>query len=150
MINALLLGIVAGSRSMTPLAAVTDAARHGALARDNPLTALLAHPIVALGLKAMAAGELVGDKLPSAPDRIIAPGIAARLVSGAIAGAAIAPRGQRGLAAFLAALTAVGAAHLTFDARIRAMRRYGQTSTGLVEDALVLAATRWIMARAAR
>jgi hypothetical protein len=46
-----------------------------------------------------------GDKLPFSPDRIIAPGIAARVVSGALAGAALAPIHRRSNAAVLRLLT---------------------------------------------
>jgi hypothetical protein len=86
----------------------------------------LAHPLVEAWLKLMAAGELANYKLPSAPDRIVPAGMLARVLSSAVAGALV-------------------SSYLTFDARIAAIRRHGQTATGLVEDALVLAATRRIM-----
>jgi len=45
---------------------------------------------------ALAAAELLGDKMRSAPDRTITPGILARIATGAIAGMAVAPlREQR-------------------------------------------------------
>ncbi|MEK5756921.1 hypothetical protein, partial [Acinetobacter variabilis] len=78
------------------------------------------------------------DKLDDAPDRIVPAGMLARIVTGAIAGAALAPREQRGLAAVLGAGAAVGAAYLTFNLRVRAMKRYGQKTTGAVEDAITL------------
>ena len=68
---------------------------------------------------------------------------------GAIAGAALAPRRQRALAGALGAAGAVGAAYLSFDARIRSMQRFGQVSTGVVEDAIMLAATLAIVGGAA-
>lgn len=145
MIRSLLIGAVAGARSMTPLAAVSLAARRGRLPDDNEARHLLAHPAVVAGTLAIAAGELAGDKMASAPDRIIAPGIAARLVTGAVAGAALAPRGQRYLAGALGALAAVAASYVTFDLRMRALRRFGQTPTGLVEDALTAGAALWIV-----
>ena len=137
MIRSLLMAAVAGQRSMTPLAVIALAARHGTLP-DNGAVRFLAHPLVATGALALAAGEMLGDKLPSAPDRIIAPGLAARVVTGAIAGAALARRGERRDAAVLGAAVAVVAAYLGFGARVRAMRRFGQLSTGLVEDAVTL------------
>ncbi|WP_338663468.1 DUF4126 family protein [Pararoseomonas sp. SCSIO 73927] len=150
MFRSLLIGIPGGMRSMTPLAAVTLAARRGALPRDNGAPSILSHPWASWGAVALAVGELIGDKLPSAPDRIIAPGIAARMVTGAVAGMALAPRERRGFAAFLGAATAVAASYITFDARIRSMRHHGQVSTGLMEDAMVLAATLWIVRGARR
>jgi uncharacterized membrane protein len=146
MLHAFLLGLVAGARSLTPLAAVSDAARRGLLP-DSTASRLIASPIAAGGLKLLAAGELAGDKLPSAPDRIVPAGMAARMIAGALVGAAVSPRGQRGPAAVVAMTAAAASAYLTFGLRIAAMRRYGQTTTGVIEDAAVLAATGAIMRR---
>ena len=110
--------------------------------------ALLGHPAVSTGLSALAVAEAMGDKLPFAPDRIVIPGIAARIVTGALAGAALAPREQRKVAAVLAAGAAVAASYWTFRLRVRAMRRYGQARTGVVEDALVLAASQYLVSGA--
>ena len=145
MIRSFLIGAVAGMRAMTPLAAVAESARDGALPDHNGAPGLLAHPLVSAVTKALAAGELAGDKMPSAPDRIIAPGIAARVVTGAMAGAALAPREQRIPAAMLGIAGAVGGAYVSFHVRMWAIRRFGQVPTGLVEDAAMLAATRWIV-----
>ena len=150
MINSVLIGLVAGARAMTPLAAVSDAAHRGALPVDNGAPSWLGHSLVAAGSKAMAAAELGGDKLRSAPDRTVAAGIAARLVSGGLAGAALAPRGRAGVGAVLGAAAAVGAAYLTFGMRMRAIRYFGQTKTGLIEDALTVGAARWVIRRSGR
>lgn len=145
MFRSLLLGAIAGSRSMTPLAAVSDAAHKRTLPANHGGPRILANPLVAAGTKALAAGELAGDKMESAPDRIVAPGMAARVITGAIAGASIAPRNQRTIAALLGVAGAVGAAYATFNLRMRAMKRFGQKPTGLAEDALVLGATHLVM-----
>lgn len=150
LLNSFLIGLTAGARALTPLAAVSEAARRDALPARGGAVRWLGHPATAAGTKLLAAGELWGDKLRSAPDRIVPAGIAARLVTGAIAGAALAPRRQWVLGAVLGASAAVGAAYLTFGARMRAMRRFGQTPTGLVEDALTLAAAQGVVASAAR
>jgi len=97
MLHALLIGLSAGARSMTPLAVVADAARCGTLPADNGAPSWLGHPLVSGAAKTLAAGEIWGDKLRSAPDRIVLAGIAARLVTGGIAGMALAPR-RRALA----------------------------------------------------
>ena len=119
-------------------AGVAGAARRGGLPDDALARGLLAHPAVALGTVALAAGEMIGDKLASAPDRIILPGLVARSVTAAFAGAVLAPKEQRKAAAALAAAAAVGASFLGFGLRVAAMRRFGQASTGFVEDAVVL------------
>lgn len=148
MLRSFLIGLVAGSRSMTPLAAVSEAARRGTLPPGSGAPGWLGHPVVAAGSKALAAGELFGDKMKSAPDRIVLAGIAARIVTGGIAGAALAPRRQAVLGGALGAAAAVAAAYLTFGLRMRALRRFGQTPTGLVEDALTVGAARAVLAGA--
>lgn len=144
MLRSILIGLSAGSRSMTPLAAVSEAAHSGRLPSDNGAPSWLGSGWMAAGSKALAAGELWGDKLPSAPDRIVLAGILARLVTGGLAGAALAPRRQRVLGATLGAGAAVAAAYVTFHARMKAIKRFGQTPSGLVEDALTVGAARLV------
>jgi uncharacterized membrane protein len=150
MIPSLLIGLTAGARALTPLATVSDALRRGALPKDNGAPAWLGSPVVAAGAATLAAGELWGDKLKSAPDRIVLAGIAARLVSGGLAGAALAPRKRALTGAVLGAGAAVAAAYLTFALRDRAIGRFGQTPTGLVEDALTIGAAQLVIRGAAR
>ena len=140
MLRPILLGLVAGMRSITPLAVVSDAARRGRLPRGNGAPTLLADPRVCAGVTALAVGELLGDKLPSAPDRIVPAGLLARLITAAVSGAALAPRRRRVEAAALAAGAATGFAFLSWHVRMAALRRWGQTPTGLVEDALSVSA----------
>ena len=144
MIRSFLIGLSAGARAMTPLATVSEAARGGHLATDNGAPSWLGHPLVAAGSKALAAGELWGDKLKSAPDRIVLAGIVARVLSGGLAGAALAPKRQRYLGAALGAGAAVAASYVTFNLRMAALRRYGQTPTGLIEDALTVGAAQLV------
>jgi len=145
MIRSFLIGLVAGSRAMTPLAAVSDAAHRGALPGAGEAPAWLCHPAVAAATKALAAGELLGDKLHAAPDRTVPAGIAARIVSGGLAGAALAPRRHAILGGVLGATAAVGAAYVTFHLRMLAMRRYGQAQTGVIEDALTVGAAQAVL-----
>jgi len=148
MIRSILIGAVAGARSLTPLAAVSRAARLRKLPAGSGAPVALGKTLAASGAMALALGELAGDKMKSAPDRIVVPGLAARLATGAIAGAALAPRRQRVLAGALGAASAVAASYLTFNLRMKALRRFGQTRSGLVEDALVAGATALIVGTA--
>lgn len=138
MLRSLLIGLVAGQRAMTPLALVAGAARRDRLPEDAPGRALIAHPLVATGAVTLAAAEMAGDKMRTAPDRIVLPGLVARTATAAFAGAALAPAEQRKTAAVLAAATAIAASYVGWTLRVRAMRRFGQSKTGFVEDALVL------------
>ena len=138
MIRPILIGMVAGQRAMTPLSLLAGAARRGELARDVPGARLLANPLVASGAVALAAAEMAGDKMPSAPDRIVLIGLAARSATAAFAGSVLAPAGQRRMGAAVAMAAAVASSYVGWTLRMRAMRRFGQTRTGFVEDAIVL------------
>jgi len=138
MLASFLMGLVGGQRALTPLATVSVAAARGRLPAGNGAPGLIAHPLVAAATVALAAAELAGDKMKTAPDRIVPIGLTARFITSAIAGAALAPRRQRWLAAALGGTTAVIASYPGWRARIATMPRYGQTPTGLVEDAIVI------------
>jgi uncharacterized membrane protein len=140
MIRSILMGIVAGARSMTPLAMVANAARKGQLPPDNGAPRFLSHPLVSLGTTALAVYELVGDKQQTAPDRIIWPAVVIRSLNAGFAGMALAPRRHRFAAAALTGATAVIASYATFALRMQAMQDHDQASTGFVEDAIVLSA----------
>ena len=139
MLASFLMGLAGGQRAMTPLATVAIAAARGELPDDNGAPPLLAHPLVAAGALALAVGEIAGDKMKTAPDRIVAVGLAARFVTSAIAGAALVPRRDRWLGAAVGGMTAVIASYRGWRARMAAMEHYGQTRTGFIEDAAVLA-----------
>ena len=133
-----LIGVVASARSMTPMAALATARLAG---RATPgQLVLLDQPLFKFGALAMGVGELLGDKMKSAPDRTVFLGLLARVMSAGIAGAALAPRGRERAGAALAVTTAVPLAYLTLAGRKRGMARIGQTRSGLIEDALVVAA----------
>jgi uncharacterized membrane protein len=139
MLASFLMGLAGGQRAMTPLATVAIAAARGELPSDNGAPKLLAHPVVAAGALALAIGEMAGDKQKTAPNRIVPIGLAARFVTSAIAGASLAPRRQRWLGAAVGGVTAAVASYPGWRARMAAMSRYGQTPTGFVEDAAVVA-----------
>lgn len=138
MIKSILMGLVGGQRAFTPLATVAMAAWRGELAPDNGAPRLLGHPAVATTAVALAAAEMAGDKLHSAPDRVVPAGLAARIATSAIAGAALAPRRQRWVAAAAGVTAAAIASHVGWRARLKAMETQGQAATGFIEDAAVL------------
>jgi uncharacterized membrane protein len=138
LIRPLLIGCATGLRSMSPLAVVS------ALRRRPDTPAILDNKGVTAALIGLALLEAAGDKLPVAPDRIAPLGIAARALTGGAAGAALAPRRQRVAAVALGAAGAVAAGYLSFHLRQRAMRRFGQISTGLVEDTIAGGAALWL------
>jgi len=139
MLASFLMGLVGGQRAMTPLAAAAIvAARSRRGTDDGRLGAVTRHPLVAAGAVTLALGEMAADKKKDAPDRIVPVGLAARFVTSAVAGAALAPRRQRLLGAAVGGVTAVAASYPGWRIRVAAIPRYGQTITGLVEDAAVV------------
>jgi uncharacterized membrane protein len=133
---------------MTPMASLATARLAG---QNMPgRLYLLDHPIFKLGAMAMGVAELFGDKMKTAPDRTVFLGLLARVMSAGIAGAALAPRGQEKAGAAIAVATAVPLAYATLAGRKRAMTAIGQTPSGLIEDALIVAAGAAIVAWAAR
>jgi uncharacterized membrane protein len=143
-----LIGAVASARSMTPMASIAAARLLG---HSTPgRLVLLNRPLFKLGALAMGVGELFGDKMKSAPDRTAFLGLLARAMSAGIAGAALAPRGREQAGAITAIATAIPLAYLTLAGRERAMARMGQTRSGLIEDALIVAAGALIVALSVR
>lgn len=133
-----LIGAVASARSMTPMASLAAARLLGY--RTPGRLALLDRPLFKYGALAMGVGELFGDKMKTAPDRTVFLGLLARVMSAGIAGAALAPKGREQAGALTAVATAVPLAYATLAGRKRAMARIGQTRSGLIEDALIVAA----------
>ena len=133
-----LIGAVASARSMTPMASIAAARLLGH--RTPGRLVLLDRPVIRFGALALGVGELFGDKMKRAPDRTVFMGLLARVISAGIAGAALAPRGRGQAGAITAVATAVPLAYLSLAARERAMARIGQTRSGLIEDALIVAA----------
>jgi len=97
--SALLIGVIAGLRSMTAPAAVTWMAHAGRLDLANTWTAFMGWTSTRWIFTLLALGELVADKLPSTPSRKAGPPFAARIVAGALSGAAIGGAGVVGLVA---------------------------------------------------
>lgn len=137
MLRSFLMGLAAGQRGISPLAAIAIATQRGEIPADLPLQRLLLNPVIAAGAVALAAAEMGGDKMRSAPDRTVPIGLMVRGITSAYAGAAVAPRNQRALGAAVAVGTAILSSYLGLRLRKAGMARYGQTPTGIVEDAMV-------------
>lgn len=122
---ALALGFVAGLRSMTPPAAVAWAAHFGWLHLDETSLAFLDSTAARYILLAAMLGELVADKLPFTPSRTRAGPFIGRIVSGALAGAALAVGTGRPLAlgALAGALGAVAGTLAGYRARTGIVRK---------------------------
>jgi uncharacterized membrane protein len=89
LIFAILIGIIAGLRSMTAPAVVSWAARLGWIHVNSSWLAFLGYSWTPWILTVAAIGELVADKLPSTPSRKQPPSFIFRIISGSVSGAAI-------------------------------------------------------------
>jgi uncharacterized membrane protein len=148
LLSSILIGAVASARSMTPMATLSTARLAG---RHTPGELfLLDRPLFKYGALAMGVGELLGDKMKTAPDRTVFLGLLARVMSAGIAGAALAPRGEEKAGAAVAVATAVPLAYATLSVRKEGIARIGQTRSGLIEDALIVAAGAAIVALSTR
>jgi len=86
---ALLIGIVAGLRAMTAPAAISWAGSLGGLDLAGTWLAFLGRTLTRWVLTALALAELVTDQLPSTPSRTVPVQFGARILSGALCGAAV-------------------------------------------------------------
>jgi uncharacterized membrane protein len=143
-----LIGAVSSTRSMTPMATLSAARLMNSQTPGRLL--LLDSPLLMYGALALGAAELFMDKMKSAPDRTVFLGLLARVISAGIAGAALAPRGRERAGALVAIATAVPLAYVTLAGRKHEMARIGQTRSGLIEDAIVVAAGVAVVALAVR
>jgi uncharacterized membrane protein len=149
MIVACLIGIVAGLRAMTPVAAISWAAHLGWLPLHETWLSFLGASITPYVATALALGELVTDKLPTTPSRKIPMQFGARILTGALCGAAIAtPGGAMLLGLFLGA---VGGIIGTFGgAAMRAWlaRAFGKDlPAALIEDVIAVGGAILIVSR---
>ena len=86
---AVLMGVVAGSRSMLAPAAVAWAAYLGRLEATSGWLLVFSHPWARWIWSALSLGELVTDQLPFTPSRTVPFQFGGRIFSGGLCGAAI-------------------------------------------------------------
>ena len=149
---ALLIGVVAGSRTFTAPAAVSWAAHLGWLhLRGTPLGFLEAS-VTPYVLTLLAIGELIMDKLPTTPSRKAPGGFIARIISGSLCGAALGMAGSGAVGGLLAGAAGAVVGTLGFyEFRARLVKAVGgrDLPIALLEDMCAIGAATWIVASAA-
>jgi uncharacterized membrane protein len=154
-LKALGVGAVSGMRTFL-MPALLSRASPAAPGKSsaNGAARLLRSPAVSNALALAAAGELIGDKLPMAPDRTEVPSLAARAVSGGFAATVIASWNSEAAmpAAVLGSVVAIGSAHLIMRLRQATGRRLDipDPIVGLAEDCVAFAIGRTLIATAKR
>ncbi len=147
---ALLIGVFTGLRSMTPLAAVSWAAKLGWLHLENTWLAFLGYSATPYILCVLAIGELIADKLPKTPSRKSPPGFGGRIVSGALSGAALGAASGELIGGLLAGV--VGAIAGTFggyEFRSRLVKATGGNDLpiALLEDVIAIGGSIFVVTR---
>jgi uncharacterized membrane protein len=137
---ALLIGVVAGLRTMTAPAAVAWAAHLGWLNLEGSWLAFLGSAWAHWILTLLALVELITDQLPSTPSRTVPVQFGARLASGALSGAAVGVAGGSWIGGLVAG--AVGAVIGTLGgraARARLAAAFGSDRpAAFIEDAVAV------------
>jgi len=147
---AFLIGLVAGLRAMTAPAAVAWAARLGWLNLKGTPLAFMGAAVTPWIFTVAALGEIVNDKLPKTGSRKAPPAFIARIVMGALCGAALGAAGQALVAGLVAgALGAVAGTLGGYEFRSRLVRATGgkDLPIALLEDAIAIALAFWVVSR---
>lgn len=134
------LGAVAGLRAFAAPALLNYFVTHGENSQLN--SNYLSSPKISAAINLLAAGELIGDKMPFTPNRTELPGLIARIVSGAFVGGSIcaARRKDFWAGATIGAVSAVAAAYAGQHIRQKIADESGIPSAflGAVEDATAI------------
>lgn len=137
---ALLIGVVAGLRTMTAPAAICWAAYLGCFSLAGTMLAFMGSIWAVGAFTLLALLELVADQLPSTPSRKVPLQFCARLFTGGLAGAAIGAPHQMLEAGFVAGM--VGAVIGTLGGaafRAALAKSFGRDlPAALIEDAIAI------------
>lgn len=137
---ALMIGVVAGLRSLTAPAVVAWAALLRWINLNGTWASWLGHPVMVAVITVLAVAELVGDKLPKTPSRTAPPSFGARIVLGAFAGAVLGTAwGYTWTALGAGAIGAVIGTLCGYQTRSRLVASHGHDlSVALLEDAVAV------------
>ena len=139
-INAFLIGTASGLRALIGVAAVSWAAHFNILPLNHTWLTFLGYAFTPYILTLMAIAELVNDKLPRTPSRLIPPQFITRIVTSALCGLAIGLSGNGMILGLVAGI--VGAVAGTFGgakARSLLARTFGRDlPAALLEDAVTI------------
>jgi uncharacterized membrane protein len=148
---AFLIGVLAGLRALTAPAMVACAARLNWInLRASPLSFMGSTPAVAF-FAVLAIGELIADKLPSAPSRLKPLGLIARFVFGGLSGAGVAVAGGQSITggAILGAAGGIAGAFAGYRVRTGLVKAFKAPDyvIALLEDAVAIAGGLFIVSR---
>ena len=138
----LLIGVVAGLRTMTAPAAAAFGARYGAVAVAGTPMAFMGHAWTPWIFGVLAVVEFVTDQLPSTPSRKVPAQFTARILTGALSGATLAAPSGSIVSGLIAGI--VGAVVGTLGGaavRARMAAAFGKDRpAAIIEDMVAIAA----------
>jgi len=148
---AFLIGVVCGLRSLTAPAVVAWAACRHWIHLGGTLLHFMGSTAAVVIFTLFAVVELVADKLPSAPSRTAPPGLIARIVLGALSGAALAASGSQSIAvgAILGAAGGICGAFGGYQVRTRLVKalKVPDFVIALLEDAVAIGGGFFLVSR---
>jgi uncharacterized membrane protein len=148
---AFLIGVVCGLRSLTAPAVVAWAAHLGWIHLDYARLHFLGSTAAVAVFTLFAVVELVGDQLPYAPSRTAPPGLIARVVLGALCGAALAVAGTQSFAtgALLGLVSGISGAFGGYQVRTRLVKalKVPDFVIAILEDAVAIGAGIFVVTR---
>lgn len=147
---AFLIGVVAGLRALTPLAAISWAARLGWLDLHGTWLSFFGFAAAPYIFTVLAIVELIADKLPKTPSRKAPPAFIVRIVSGGLCGAALGTADDALIGGLVAGVLGAVAGTLGgYELRTRLVKVIGGNDVpiALLEDAIAIIAAIWIVSR---
>jgi uncharacterized membrane protein len=151
LVLAFLIGVLAGLRSLSAPAVVALAARQGWMNLDGTALSFMGSTAACAIFALLALGELVADKLPSAPNRTAPLGLGARIATGGLCGACVALAGSKSL--ILGALLGIAGGlagtyggYAARSALVRALR-VPDLVIAVIEDAIAIGGSLLIVSR---
>jgi uncharacterized membrane protein len=135
------LGMTAGLRAMTPLAAIAWGS-HGSAALAQSALSFMASRVTAYIFTALAILELVNDKLPFTPSRLSPGPFGARILSGALCGATFAAAASQSivLGGVVGAAGGIAGSFVGYYARHKLVTKLNlpDLAVALVEDVIAI------------
>jgi uncharacterized membrane protein len=144
-----LIGLIAGLRSLTAPAAVSWAARLGWLHLENTWMAFLGFAATSYIISVLAIAELIADKLPNTPSRRAPVGFIARIVTGALSGAALGAGGSWVIGLVAGVAGAIVGTLGGYEFRVRLVKATGgkDLPIALLEDVIAIAGAFFLVSR---
>jgi len=146
---AFLIGLTTGLRALAPLAVMSWGAHLGWLHLEHTWLSFLGATVTPWILSLLALGELVTDKLPTTPSRKIPMQFGARLITGALSGAALAAPAGVWITGLVAGVVgAIVGTLIGAELRGRLTRVVGKDlPIALLEDAVTIGCSLLIVSR---